>query len=186
MSDEKIKIQLHRLGDLILFIFSNSDNSFVLGKNDPAIVLSNFLEQTGLNGIITSGNITVDTKTTRKIWNKLINEHFEKMTQLDDLLNGTNDFTKKVDEALFCFKIRNKKTKKYSKGGSINGPWLWNNQGKTWNQINHVKSHFSHLFKTSENAYDDAELVILKEVRAVDLDDIDKVKDEVKKYKRRR
>lgn len=198
MSEHKIKVDYHKLNNLILLIFSDSKNSFVLGKNSTTSDLNFFNSYFFLKDIESAGSLQFTRREVRKIWDTLINKNFEQITQLEDILNGTTNCSEKSDRGLFCFKIRDKKTRKYSKGGSSPNS-IWTNQGKTWNQINHIKTHLNTLLYDTEydyaakafkkipknlNPYKDAELVVLKEVKSLDIMNIEQVKDEVKKFKR--
>lgn len=39
------------------------------------------------------------------------------------------------------WKIRNKETGQFSKGGQSYEPYIWTKGGKTWSNIGHVKNH---------------------------------------------
>jgi hypothetical protein len=61
-----------------------------------------------------------------------------------------------------AYKIRNKETGEFSRGGS-SGRYIWSKAGKTWGNIGHVKNHLHHFVdcgeKSNDYPYDNAEIV---------------------------
>lgn len=61
------------------------------------------------------------------------------------------------------WKIRNKETGQFSKGGSNDERWIWTKNGKTWSNIGHVKNHIRTFMDgdklRSNYPYHNAELV---------------------------
>ncbi|MNH66463.1 hypothetical protein D3C73_184940 [compost metagenome] len=58
------------------------------------------------------------------------------------------------------FKIRNKETGLFSKGGT-NTYNLWSKEGKSWSNIGHLKNHLNQFLNRwcKENPYENAEIV---------------------------
>lgn len=65
-----------------------------------------------------------------------------------------------------AYKIRNKETGQFSKGGTSTR-WIWSKAGKTWGNIGHVKNHM-HSFINSDGSlrddypYHNAEIVLVE------------------------
>ncbi|PGO60593.1 hypothetical protein [Priestia megaterium] len=61
-----------------------------------------------------------------------------------------------------AYKIRNKETGEFSRGGSSN-IYIWSKTGKTWANIGHVKNHLHHFLNGDEKSrrypYNNAEIV---------------------------
>jgi hypothetical protein len=72
-------------------------------------------------------------KNATKIYTDLIKELNEAISILEKQ-NGGSTKTK-------LFKIRNKETGEFSKGGHNSERFIWTKGGKTWTNIGHVKNH---------------------------------------------
>lgn len=76
------------------------------------------------------------------------------------------------------WKIRNKETGQFSKGGHNNERFIWTKGGKTWSNIGHVKNHLRTFMKGNEldryYPYHNAEIVEIEvdynECGTVDVD----------------
>lgn len=77
------------------------------------------------------------------------------------------------------WKIRNKETGEFSKGGHNREPYIWTKGGKTWSNIGHIKNHlrvFMHGDELRKDyPYHNAEIVEIEvdynECGSVDVED---------------
>lgn len=95
----------------------------------------------------------------RDIWSELSKEGFSDTT--------FNDYEKPQR----TYKIRHKKTGQFSRGGAHG----WSKKGKVWSCISHLRSHLSQ-FSNNPQKYADCEVIVLKEEKRIDINDIDKYK----------
>ena len=69
------------------------------------------------------------------------------------------------------YKIRNKKTGKYSTGGARP---TFSSQGRTWSSIGYLKKHYRLVRKENKNinVYANCEIVVFEEIGTMDLVDL--------------
>ena len=61
------------------------------------------------------------------------------------------------------YKIRNKETGLFSKGGTYTGNYLWTKNGKPWSNIAHVKNHLNYFNRNrADYPYHNAEIIELE------------------------
>lgn len=78
------------------------------------------------------------------------------MTKTGKLTKPYRNHSQKIQIAMptIIWKIRNKTTGLFSKGGSTPG---WNKTGKVWKQLSHLNAHFNHV---TARYYADCEVVM--------------------------
>ena len=115
----------------------------------------------------TTEPFVVDEPCAREIWTELVKNHYEDIS--------FNQFKKPQR----TYKIKHKITGQYSTGGdgsnSKKNTSGWSKKGKVWSCISHLKSHLS---QNTREDYVDCEVVVFKEEKRFDIQDIEKHRDQ--------
>lgn len=200
--EEKITISIHiseLLNDNRLYVirFIENNNVFFLVKTfgsakdhekEKEEVINLFRSYQHSESLKQSFSI----KFARDIWDLFIKRGYEQLTQLENIVNSTNESFSEIDLEIYGLKIRDKTTGLYSKGGT-SPENIWSKNGKSWTKLSHLKSHvtminnlyLSPFYKKikghTKKVYDNAEIVILRENKSISINDMKKVEDELDK-----
>jgi hypothetical protein len=170
MSDN-IEVSYTKLDNVMLVDFNFGNKKFCIASPPHEEGTESGLFQVLANRVpsqAVSNTIELHKDIARDIWSDLMNMGYQRMHDVESVLNQ-----RRVDDSFRAYKIRDKKTGLYSKGGAEGGKFLWSKKGKTWNQVNHLKAHLTQMEKLNPALpdYVNAEVVELGERRSVDLND---------------
>jgi len=181
MNDDYVNILITFLDKIIIVEFNINKNSFYLAKKfcNREEIKSKVFE---LISSVSEGQEfdKIKQRCARNIWSELCEQNFQQVQQLDNITNQTKKLISIEDPNLVVYKIRDKNTRLYSKGG-MNGNKLWSENGKSWNTLGHIKLHINNLkgdFRNSSkiDLYDNSEIVVMKEVKRYDIQNMEKIK----------
>ena len=170
--DDEVTLEFKEIGEITIVCFEMGGYKYFMSSPQGTTLLETF-ECISSNENLEC--VSVDEEEARRIWETLVKCGFERVGDLEANVNN-----KYRDDAVTVYKIRDKATKQYSRGGQSGGRWLWSKKGKSWNQLNHIQSHINQLCHECDGElpeeYKNAELVELGELRATDMTDFDKIK----------
>ena len=176
-----VRVLFRQISDIIIVCLEMEGHKYFLSSmpdtdmNEVFESISDCTNVSPFGLMTTSPELMLDDGDARTLWRHLVDKlHFERINDLESNANY-----KYRDSNVTVYKIRDKDTKKYSRGGNDGGSWLWTNKGKYWNQLNHIQSHITQLNHGSSalpDVYKKSELVELGEIRSIDMTDFDNFK----------